>query len=1025
MIELKTLGRGTVFKDGAELAGLPSQRQQFALLVYLAVEGRVTRDHLVAIFWPDREEERARHSLSQALYALRRELPEGCLHVEGDSVSLSGDLCSVDVRQLESAVGQERWDVVVSHYTGPFLDQFVLSGAPEFEKWQTANRARLSRLARNAFRRAVEQRMAEGKHPDALATASRWATLQPLEDEAQHTLITLLARSGDRSGALKQYDVYRILLARELDVEPLDGTVALVERIKGGAIPEYRPLSGKMPVPAPARLDERPGAPEGGAEPAPEPLPLSMAVLLSELRQRRVFHVGAAYLAVAWLAIQFTGTLVEHAILPDWVFRVVLFFLFIGFPFAVILAWARETHEGPGISVRRIWPQWVERIRAAQVFWVLSTLVLTLMAAWFVVDRRLGGTPLDESRIVVFPLSVTPEGNEALGEQLATLVGVVLESSGRVRYVDGWYSLAELGRPDPSTLSRRMAISRTRAVGAAYYVQGRILLTADSAQLTVELHDVAGDSVMAREFATTSMNEGWQQRESTSIAQRLLAALSPGEPLDVTVPSDTPQAVTEFLLGESAYRRAKFRLALDHYQRAIALDSTFAEAALKGYLAATWTRETAIAGELLEAAAGRRVFLEPSKAWFQRGLDAFWEGRADEAVQQFQQALTIAPDWPEGWAQLGETYYHFISAGSPLDSLAEAAFLEARRHDANFAPALYHLIQITTRKGDLSQAAQLAEEFRRLEPDTTSDLLPTIELMLECMRHSPVVTDWREFAEQNPVAVYQAAQAFAVGGRQSECARSAWTALLDHDAGTDDARANRHLWALLGLQSLLVAEGRYDDAASLLDADTMYAYMMGDIYILNAVAGANLEAQAREAAATKRQEIADGQASYFDLWFLGIWDAHEGRVDEAMALADSLATITRQNGDRIAGLMAQSVEARATLASGDSTAAMELLRQLVPNKRRTDYWWPWESLPGESLAFAELLYANGDVEEALRIANNMDAPARPVTDLIYLPASLALRLRIARQLGDAGLEQRCRERLSALGRSDLITDPSD
>lgn len=1016
MIELRTLGRGTVFKDGAELSGLPSQRQQFALFVYLAVEGRVTRDHLVAIFWPDREEERARHSLSQALYALRREL-EDCLHVEGDSVSLSRDLCSVDVKQLESAAGKERWDEVVSLYTGPFLDQFVLSGAPEFEKWQTGNSARLSRLARGAFRQVVEQRMAEGQLSDALTTASRWAMLQPLEDEAQHTLITLLARSGDRSGALKQYDVYRTMLARELEVEPLDGTMALVERIKGGSIPEYRPLSGKTPVPAPARLDERPGA--------PEPLPISMAVLFSELRKRRVFHVGAAYLAVAWLAIQFTGTLVEHAILPSWVFRVVLFFLFISFPFAIILAWARETHEGPGLSVRRIWPQWVERIRGAQVFWVLSTLVLALMAAWFVVDRRLSGTPLDASRVVVFPLSVTPEGNEALGEQLATLLGYALESSGRVRYVDGWYALAELGRPDPSTLSRRMAISRTRAVGAAFYVQGRILLTTDSAQLTVELHDVVGDSVMARGFATTSVDEGWEQRESTSIARRLLAALSPGEPLDVIVPSDTPQAVAEFLLGESAYRRAKFRVALDHYQRAIALDSTFAEAALKGYLAATWTHETAIAGQFLDAAARRRAFLEPSKAWFQRGLDAFWEGRADEAVQHFQQALTIAPDWSEGWAQLGETYYHFIPAGSPLDSLAEAAFLEARKHDASFAPALYHLIQITTRKGDLSQAVQLAEEFRQLEPDTTSALLPTIDLMLDCMRHSPVVTDWREYAEQSPVAVYQAAQAFAVGGHQSECARSAWTALLDHDAGTDDARANRHLWALLGLQSLLVAEGRYDDAASLLDADTMYAYMMGDIYILDAVAGASLEAQAREAAATKRQEIADGEASYFHLWFLGIWDAHEGRVDEARALADSLATIADQNDDRIAGLMSRSVEARATLASGDSAAALELLRQLVPNKRRTDYWWPWESLPGESLAFAELLYANGDFEEALRIAKNLDAPARPVTDLIYLPASLALRLRIARQLGDARLEQRCRERLSALGRSDLITGPSD
>ncbi len=1024
MIELRTLGRGTVYKNGAELTGLLSQRQQFALLVYLAVEGRVTRDHLIAIFWPDREEERARHSLSQALYALRRELPEGCLKVEGDSVWLAEGLSNVDAGQLESAAARERWEDVVQLYTGPFLDQFILSGTPEFEKWQTGNRVRLSRLARGAFRQVVEHKMAEGKQAEALATASRWATLQPLEDEAQHTLITLLARSGDRSGALKQYEEYRTLLARELDVEPLDGTVALVERVKGGAIPEYRPLSGKASAPADAPAHDRRDE-ATAALPAPEPRPLTVATLLSELRKRRVFHVGAAYLAVAWLAIQFTGTLVEHAILPDWVFRVVLFFLFIAFPFAVILAWARETHDAPSFSTRQIWPHWVERIRGVQVFWVLTALVLTLAAAWIIVDRRLGGAPLDENSVVVFPLSVRPEGNEDLGERLSTLVGFVLEASGRVRYVDGWYSLAELGRVDASALSPRTAIARTRAVGAAYYIQGRVSLGTDSAQLIVELHDVGGDSVMAREIANTALDEGWEQRESTSIAQRLLMALSPDESFDIIVPSDTPQAVSEFLLGESAYRRAQFRLALTHYQRAVRLDPAFAEAALKGYLAATWTRETTVAGQFLEAAARRRAFLEPSKAAFQRGLDAFWEGRADEAVQHFQQALAIAPDWPEAWAQLGETYYHFISSSSPLDSLAEAAFLEARRHDANFAPALYHLTQIAIREGDLGQAVQFAEEFRQLEPDTTSDLLPTLDLMLDCIQNSPVVTDWREFTERSPAAVYQAAQAFAVGGHQSECARAAWAALLEYDAGAGDDASNRRFQALLGLQSLLVAEGRYEDAVDLLTRDPDDAYVIGDILILDAVAGADVVEQAREAAEAVRQRIANGQGSHLDLWFRGIWDAHEGRVDEALALADSLTAKADVNGERTPRLLAQSVEARATLAAGDSAAALEQLRGLMPNKRRTDYWYPWESLPGESLALAGLLVANGDTIGALRVANNLDAPARPSTDLLYLPASLALRLRIARQLGDARLEERCRDRLNALGRSDLITGQLD
>jgi len=1025
MIEVRALGRGAVHKDGEELAGFSAQKQRYALLTYLGIEGRVSRDRLLAVFWPDRNEERGRHSLSQALYSLRRELHEDCVRVEGDSVGISGDICSVDVGQLEEAAKDERWEDVVDLYTGSFLDQFVLSGAPEFEKWQSSNRARLARLARTAFRKVVEKQMAEENLAEATATASRWASLQPLEDEAQHTLITLLARSGDRSGALKQYDTYRTLLARELDVEPLEGTVALIERIAAGEIPRYRPLSAvDLPEPSQAPVSAAPEVTPGDLE-APPPQPLTMAALMSELRKRRVFHVGAAYLAVAWLAIQFTGTLVEHAILPDWVFRVVLFFLFIGFPFAIILAWAREPHELVGEAPRRrLWPHWAERIRGAQVFSFLSVILLALVAAWFTFNRVFSGETLDSSRVVIFPFAVTPEGNDPVGENLATLVGYSLQSSGQVRYEDGYYVLAELGPADVGALTSRTAASRTRAIGAAFYIRGRVLLTPDSAQLNIELHDVANDSIMVRESSRYAIAEGWERLLAERVSAQLLAALAPLDPLaPIEMPSDTPPAVARFLEGESSYRRGQFAAAVDHYREAVRLDSAFAYAALKGYLAATWTHDTVMAEELLEVAAERRVLLEPGLAAFQQGLQAYMSGEPDRAARHFLQAVTIAPDWPEAWAQLGELYYHFLLRDSPLDSLAEAAFNEAHRGERTFAPALYHLIQIAIRKGETRRAERLVEELRLLQPDTTHIFLPSVELMLDCVRSSAVMIDWPSHAQRNPAAVYGAAQEFAVGGLQTECGRAAWAALLEHDTTTDDSGYNRRFWALVGLQSLLAAEGRRDDVVQLLEADTNYAYMAGDLYILDAAAGADLETEGREAA--EQLELSDGALRLTNLWLLGLWEAHLGRASSTRAIADTLAQMASETGGRIQALMARSIEARALLLAGDTAGTLELLQELVPTKRRLDPWYPWESLPGEALALAELLYARGEYEEALRIAANFDAPARPTTDLVYLPASLALRVRLARQLGDAALEQRCRDRLIALGRSDLLAGPSD
>ena len=68
---------------------------------------------------------------------------------------------------------------------------------------------------------------------------------------------------------------------------------------------------------------------------------------LNELKRRDVFRVGVAYLAVSWLILQVTDTIVPILELPAWVMRLILLLLLIGFPVALALAWAYEiTPEG-------------------------------------------------------------------------------------------------------------------------------------------------------------------------------------------------------------------------------------------------------------------------------------------------------------------------------------------------------------------------------------------------------------------------------------------------------------------------------------------------------------------------------------------------------------------------------------------------------------------------------------------------------------------------------------------------------
>jgi TolB-like protein/Tfp pilus assembly protein PilF len=69
--------------------------------------------------------------------------------------------------------------------------------------------------------------------------------------------------------------------------------------------------------------------------------------LFIELKRRNVFRVGIAYVVVAWLVLQVTDVMIDNIGAPDWVFSTILMVLGIGFPVALVFAWAFEmTPEG-------------------------------------------------------------------------------------------------------------------------------------------------------------------------------------------------------------------------------------------------------------------------------------------------------------------------------------------------------------------------------------------------------------------------------------------------------------------------------------------------------------------------------------------------------------------------------------------------------------------------------------------------------------------------------------------------------
>ena len=69
--------------------------------------------------------------------------------------------------------------------------------------------------------------------------------------------------------------------------------------------------------------------------------------LVAELKRRHVFKVGAAYVVIAWLVIQVASIALPAFAAPPWVLRVFILVLMLGFPFALVMAWAfQATPEG-------------------------------------------------------------------------------------------------------------------------------------------------------------------------------------------------------------------------------------------------------------------------------------------------------------------------------------------------------------------------------------------------------------------------------------------------------------------------------------------------------------------------------------------------------------------------------------------------------------------------------------------------------------------------------------------------------
>ena len=239
MLRLSTFGGLVLHQDGQLHTGPAAQRRRLGLLAVIAAAGRrgVGRDRLLALLWPDSEPEAGRHSLYQALHAVRRSLGGDDVFLGSSTLQLNPERITSDVGEFHDAVDEGAHERVARLYRGPFLEGFRLEQAAEFDDWTEGERQRYAR----EFAAALEALALAAAGRQDHAGASRWwrrlAAAEPVSTTAAVGLIESLVSSGDRVGALQFAGVHAALVRQHLETEPDPAVEAWMVRLRSGEVP--------------------------------------------------------------------------------------------------------------------------------------------------------------------------------------------------------------------------------------------------------------------------------------------------------------------------------------------------------------------------------------------------------------------------------------------------------------------------------------------------------------------------------------------------------------------------------------------------------------------------------------------------------------------------------------------------------------------------------------------------------------------------------------------------------------------
>ena len=437
----------------------------------------------------------------------------------------------------------------------------------------------------------------------------------------------------------------------------------------------------------------------------------------SELKRRNVYKVAVAYAIVGWLSIQIATQVFPFLEIPNWIVRLVIVAVAIGFPIALVIAWAFElTPEGLKRTEEVDLATQRGRKSHAWIFVVIVASAISL--GLFFLGRYTAGssrTSRQREAAIVLPsksIAVLPFENlsedkanayfaEGIQEEILTRLAKIAELKVISRTSTQQY------QSKPANLSEI-----AKQLGVAQILEGSVQKSGDQVRVNVQLINAQTDSHLWADTYDRKLTDIFRVESeiAKAIADSLQAKLTGREEQALAVkPTNNPEAYDAYLRGlaleaQSTYSTYPLEKAIGFFEQAVQLDPTFALA---------WSRLT-----------------RANIYWYFNGETT--AARHDAIKRALDSAQKLQPNSPETLLALG--YYQYQVLRDYEAAKITFALVTKMLPGSSEVPSA--LARIARKEGHWNESIAYFEQALILDPRNT-ELLVSAADTYSCLRQFP------------------------------------------------------------------------------------------------------------------------------------------------------------------------------------------------------------------------------------------------------------------------------------------------